>query len=242
MIGFRTLNLITVNDTDSSVVNQSLSLEGSGNHGMFFRINGAAVWARGANVVPMDQLEGRLTDQAHRVLVQSAADAGLNMLRVWGGGMVLPESFYDACDELGILVYQDMMLVEQDNHGAKETPVLKRELQHLVRTLSSHPSIVLWSGCNECIVQMDTDMSIYATFVMQTVAEEDPSRPLWPSCPSTTGWKTGVNRIDGKPNGRALATYARHEAKPPNIIEKHGPYRHGTSATFPTMNSKDDEG
>jgi beta-galactosidase/beta-glucuronidase len=82
-----------------------------------------------------------------------------------------------------------MMLVEESNHGAKEIPELELEIRNMVRSLSSHPSIALWSGCNECIVEMDTKMAIYATFVMQTVAQEDPTRPLWPSCPSTTGWK-----------------------------------------------------
>ena len=241
-IGFRTVDLITINDTDPENVNASLAEEGSGNHGMFFRVNGAVTWARGANVVPMDQLEGRLTEEAHRAMVHSAAEAGMNMLRVWGGGMVLPQSFYDACDQMGILVYHDMMLVEENNHGAKEIPVLEQEIRHLIRSLSSHPSIALWSGCNECVVQMDTAMSVYATFVMQTVAQEDPTRPLWPSCPSTTGWKTGVKRISGRPNGGPLATYSRHELKPPNTMEKHGPYRHGISRTHPSMNWKDDGG
>ena len=241
-IGFRTLDLITVNDTDPVTVQESLDQEGSGNHGMFFRVNGAVIWARGANVVPMDQLEGRLTEDAHRIMVYSAAEAGMTMLRVWGGGMVLPQSFYDACDEMGILVYHDMMLVEENNHGAKAIPDLELEIRHLVRSLSSHPSIALWSGCNECIVEMDTKMAVYATFVMQTVAQEDPTRPLWPSCPSTTGWKSGVARISGKPNGGPLTTYSSKEVKPPHTIEKHGPYRHGISRTHPSMNWNDDGG
>jgi beta-galactosidase/beta-glucuronidase len=100
-IGFRTLDLITINDTDPAIVQESLNQEGSGNHGMFFRVNGAVTWVRGANVVPMDQLEGRLTEDAHRIMVYSAAEAGMNMIRVWGGGMVMPQRFYDACDEIG---------------------------------------------------------------------------------------------------------------------------------------------
>lgn len=241
-IGFRTLDLITFNDTDPETVQESIHQEGSGNHGMFFRVNGAVTWARGANVVPMDQLEGRLTEDAHRIMVYSAAEAGMNMIRVWGGGMVMPQRFYDACDEMGILVYHDMMLVEESNHGAKEIPELELEIRHLVRSLSSHPSIALWSGCNECIVEMDSAMAVYATFVMQAVAQEDPTRPLWPSCPSTTGWKSGVARISGKPNGGPLTTYSRKEAKPPHTIEKHGPYRHGISRTHPSMNWNDDRG
>ena len=242
IIGFRTLDLVTINDTDPKLVQDSWHQEGSGDHGMFFRVNGAVISARGANVVPMDQLEGRLTDDAHRILVRSAAEAGMNMLRVWGGGMVLPQSFYHACDQFGILVYHDMMLVEENHHGAKDIPVLKEEIRHMVRSLSTHPSIALWSGCNECVVEMDTDMAIYATFVLETVAEEDCTRPLWPSSPSLTGWKTGVKRINGKPNGGPLATYSAMESKTSHSLEKHGPYRHGTSRTHPSVNANDDGG
>jgi hypothetical protein len=53
----------------------------------------------GANMVPMEELEGRMDGGAHRILVKSSADAGMNTLRVWGGGMFFPEQFYDACDE-----------------------------------------------------------------------------------------------------------------------------------------------
>ena len=116
---------------------------------MYFRINGALVWARGANFVPMDQLEGRLTASAHRKVVQSASAANMNMIRVWGGGMIPPDDFYDACDEEGIMVYHDMMFVEEQFHGPQNTSTEELEIRHIVRKLSSHPSIVLWVGCNE---------------------------------------------------------------------------------------------
>lgn len=234
-IGFRTCALVTVNDTDDSLVNVIIrnKSEGSGLHGMFLRINGAPIWSRGANVVPMDQLEGRLTDEAHRVMVASSAKANMNMLRVWGGGMVLPDSFYEACDELGILLYHDMMFAQQ-NHGPKKTQVIEDEIRFMVRELSFHPSIVLWSGCNECTVRMNTATEIYATFVMQTVAEEDDTRIVWPSCPAAVGWKTGVYTIDGRPNGSQLSTMDRVEDQPP--LEVHGPYQRAFSLTHPSMN------
>jgi beta-mannosidase len=80
-IGFRVAALVTVNDTDVDVVEDLMKhpRDGSGRHGMYFRINGALLWSRGANGVPMDQLEGRLTDEGHRLLVQSAATANMNM-------------------------------------------------------------------------------------------------------------------------------------------------------------------
>ena len=75
-----------------------------GTHGMFFRLNGAPIYSRGANMIPMEELEGRLDGEAHRILVKHSADAGMNTLRVWGGGIFYPSAFYDAADEYGVMV------------------------------------------------------------------------------------------------------------------------------------------
>ena len=64
-----------------------------------------AVFVRGSNMIPLDQLEGRTTDAAYVATVASAAAAGMNMLRVWGGGLYFPDAFYDACDRHGVMVY-----------------------------------------------------------------------------------------------------------------------------------------
>jgi hypothetical protein len=79
--GFRAFTLVTINDTDAATVAANATSDGSGNHGMFFRVNGAAVYSRGANMVPMEELEGRMGGEAHRILVKSSADAGMNTLR-----------------------------------------------------------------------------------------------------------------------------------------------------------------
>ena len=107
-LGFRSIALVTVNDSDSVVRTAAADHNGSGGSTMFLRINGAAMFSRGGNKVPMEELEGRLSGTAHRQLVRSAADAGFNMLRVWGGGVYEPDAFYDACDEFGVLVYHDL--------------------------------------------------------------------------------------------------------------------------------------
>ncbi len=74
-----------------------------------FRVNGRAVFAKGANWIPADALNGRITPAAVRGLLQSAVDANMNMIRVWGGGRYEPDWFYDLCDELGLMVWQDFM-------------------------------------------------------------------------------------------------------------------------------------
>jgi beta-mannosidase len=81
--GFRDVALVTVNDTDPAVV--AAGGKGTGRLTMFFRVNGAAVYARGANKVQMDLMDGRMNAEANRRLVQSAAEGNFNLLRVWGG-------------------------------------------------------------------------------------------------------------------------------------------------------------
>jgi beta-mannosidase len=238
IVGFRCSALVTINDTDDAVLSNVIQndMEGSGQHGMYFRVNGAVLFARGANFIPMDQLEGRLTDESHRIAVQSAAAANMNMFRVWGGGMVLPDSFYDACDEEGLLLYHDMMFA-QSGHAPVKTAIVEEELRHVVRSLASHSSIVIWNGCNECAVVMGTDTEIYATFVMQTVAEEDDTRTIWPTSPSKLGWKSGVYTLDGRPNGKPLAT--RNQKDFNATIESHGPYLRSFSVSYPGVNGVD---
>ncbi|CAE7551663.1 MANBA [Symbiodinium sp. CCMP2592] len=228
-IGFRYFALVTGNDTDPAYVARASTEEGTESQGMYFRINGAAFWSKGANVIPMEELEGRMLGKAHRVMVRSAAEGGMNTLRVWGGGIFLPDEFYDACDELGLVVFHDMMYAQR-GHAPERTHVQDTELRHQVRRLSSHPSIVIWDGCNECTVTMGSATEIYATFVMSVVAEEDSSRSIWPSCPAF-GWSTGVHKLDSAPNGNPLTTPRKSET-----IEVHGYYQHGNG--FPTMNGE----
>jgi hypothetical protein len=226
-IGFRTVSLIT---DDSSAQTSSSPGDGSGRHGMLFNVNGLSLWCRGANLIPMDQLEGRISHRSYQWAVESAVRANMNMLRVWGGGVIPPPEFYDACDENGILVYQDLMFVEEDGHGAYEDDTIRQEILHIVRRLSHHPSIVIWNGCNECTIG-----DIYASFVMKTVAEVDDTRAIWPSSPSAYGWESGVHTKDGKPNGRPLRIRER-ETGAMYCLESHGPYPRGYSASYPGVN------
>ena len=116
------------------------------------RVNGREIFCRGANWIPADALPSRITPAAVRDLLQSAVDANMNMIRVWGGGFYEADWFYDLCDELGLMVWQDFMLACNlypstvdflDNVAA--------EVDYQVRRLSSHPSIVLWCGDNELV-------------------------------------------------------------------------------------------
>lgn len=84
-VGFRHLALVTVNDSDPQVVAASRSMEGNSNHTLMLRLNGVPILGKGSNMVPMESLEGRYVFGMHRQIVKSAAQAGMTLLRVWGG-------------------------------------------------------------------------------------------------------------------------------------------------------------
>ena len=194
-VGFRFFALVTGDDSDAEWRVHNADADGSGLLTMRFRINGQSFFARGANVVPMDELEGRWTADAHRQLVLNAREAGMNMLRLWGGGAFLPSAFYDACDAAGILLYHDLM-----HRGTlvNDSSVLDA-FTYQVRRLSHHPSIVMWSGCNEC----DPSEGDIAAVLLPAVVREDASRVVWPASPAQ-GWLSGVNRLSSLPNGQPL--------------------------------------
>lgn len=119
------------------MVRAAAAEEGNGNTTIFFRVNGVPIAARGANAIPMEALEGRYVRGMHRELVRSAAEANMNMLRVWGGGVYPHREFLEACDDLGVMVFQDMMYMTVDiMPGASRTPSQEAELRHQVRRMA----------------------------------------------------------------------------------------------------------
>ncbi len=117
-----------------------------------FRVNGRHVFAKGANWIPADALTGRILPEAVRGLLQSAVDAHMNMIRVWGGGRYEPDWFYDLCDELGLMVWQDFMFA---CHLYPSTPgflaEVDAEVRDVVGRIGHHACIALWCGDNELI-------------------------------------------------------------------------------------------
>ena len=116
------------------------------------QVNGRAVFAKGANWIPADALFGRITVESVRGLLQSAVDANMNMIRIWGGGRYEPDWFYDLCDELGLMVWQDFMFA---CHLYPSTPEflaeVDAEVRDVVARISHHACIALWCGDNELI-------------------------------------------------------------------------------------------
>mmetsp|Transcript_31436 Transcript_31436/g.94443 ORF Transcript_31436/g.94443 Transcript_31436/m.94443 type:complete len:1023 (+) Transcript_31436:5048-8116(+) len=217
-LGFRHVALVTINDTDATTRAAANHTSGTGQFTMFFRVNGAAVYARGGNKVPMDLLDGRVTADSTRRLVQSAVEGNMNMLRIWGGGIWEPRAFFDAADEFGLLLYTDMQFTWGFIDGSQQD---KSEIEYQVKRNSHHPSIAMWDGCNEC-----GGGGLYESFVMPTVAAVDQSRPVWPSCPAP-GWTNGVHTLNSLPDNTTLRLGSGGSPRPvpfPFAQEAHGPY------------------
>lgn len=114
------------------------------------RVNGRDVFCKGANYIPQDIFPARVTDASLRETVETMHATNFNMVRVWGGGYYQPDAFYDACDEWGIMVWQDFMFACAMYPGTDDfTANVKQELDQQIPRLSTHPSVVLFNGNNE---------------------------------------------------------------------------------------------
>ncbi|MEO0915859.1 MAG: glycoside hydrolase family 2 protein, partial [Pseudomonadota bacterium] len=183
-IGLRQMELITEKDAA----------------GLGFKlcVNGRDIFCKGANWIPADALPGQITDAKTRDLLQSAVDANMNMIRIWGGGRYEPDSFYDACDELGLLVWQDFMfacnLYPSDDAYLAE---VKAEVIDNVSRIQHHACLALWCGDNELIGALgwydcsvnDRDRYLVnydrLNRALETALKEtDPNAIWWPSSPS----------------------------------------------------------
>ena len=116
-----------------------------------FIVNGVPVFMKGANYIPNDIFLPRVGAEEYGRVVSDAAEAGMNMLRVWGGGVYEDDLFYSLCDRAGILIWQDFMFSCSiyPYEGAFRESVLA-EAEDNVRRLRNHPCIALWCGNNEC--------------------------------------------------------------------------------------------
>ena len=176
---------------------RTLSKDGKEELSLVFRINNRRLFMKGANWIPCDAFDVRQTPEKYRNLLESAVAANMNMIRLWGGGQYEKDAFYDLCDELGLLVWHDMM------HACAVYPgddaflgEIGKELSHQLRRLRDHASIALWCGDNECLNAADwwPDIAAQRDFYRaqwvrrsrmqdEMVKRYDPTRTYWPSSP-----------------------------------------------------------
>jgi len=167
-------------------------------HSFKVRINGRDITAMGANWIPADAIPSRITPAVVRDLLESAQAVNMNMIRVWGGGQYEPDYFYELCDELGLMVWQDFMFACMSYPSDRAfLEDVRTEITQQVRRLSHHPCIAIWCGDNEVIGSLHwypetkADPSRYIanydrlnSMLGNIVEDEDPSRRFWPSSPS----------------------------------------------------------
>lgn len=124
----------------------------------FFQINNIPVFCGGSNWIPADMSIPRIEPSKYRALLKLALAGNHSMIRVWGGGIYEEDVFYDSCDELGILVWQDFLFA-CGNYPANDEflDLIKREATANVKRLRHHPCIVLWAGNNEDYQYRETE-------------------------------------------------------------------------------------
>jgi beta-mannosidase len=173
-------------------------IEGEAGRGFRFEVNNTPIFCGGANWIPADMLLPRVTPERYRAYLQGAAAAHMQMIRVWGGGIYEADSFYDLCDELGLLVWQDFLFAcgIYPAHPSFLASV-RAEAEHVIQRLRHHPCLALWCGNNEdysLASQQELPVSgvfsdafpgraIYEQLLREICGRLDPARPYWPGSP-----------------------------------------------------------
>ncbi|MFC3798934.1 glycoside hydrolase family 2 protein [Cohnella sp. GCM10012308] len=189
-------------------------------------VNDRPIYIKGWNWVPQDQLYGRAHEAQLRHRLTLARRANVNMLRVWGGGLIERELFYELCDEFGILIWQEMM---QSSSGFNNEPAASPSFLHLVsatmrqviREKRNHPSLAIWCGGNELtegghldarLVPL-TDKHPNLRLLRDLVSDLDSSRLFLPSSSSGPTFF-----LDRQHNGKGIQ------------YDVHGPWKYAGAA------------
>ena len=144
-IGLRTIELLPADET----------------HSIRFAVNGVPFFAKGANWIPADPFASRVTPEKLRRYVADAVAVNMNTLRFWGGGYYEEDALYDACDEMGVLVWADCKFACSSYPAFDDSFMenVRQEIRDNVRRLRHHPGIAVWCGNNEISLMTKPDWS-----------------------------------------------------------------------------------
>lgn len=224
-----------------------------------FVVNGIPIFAKGADVIPFDSFPNRVTDAQIRGILQSAVDANMNMVRVWGGGYYETDQFYTICDQLGLMVWQDFMFGNEWQPGTYAfRQNVQKEVEYQVKRLRNHPSIVLWCGNNETEISWDWDqmkaitrdlssetrrrmwqdyLLLFSGVIPQTVERLNPETPYWPSSPSADYEHESPSYQSGDMHDWAVwhggAPFSEYDSVYPRFMSEYG------FQSFPEMRTID---
>ena len=176
-------------------------------------VNNMPIYSKGANWIPADYFVERLQKEDYKRLLKDAIRANMNTLRIWGGGIYEPNHFYELCDEMGIMVWQDFMFA-CSMYPADENFLdsVEKEARYQVKRLKSHASIILWCGNNEVASgwlswgwKEELPGSIWEDYrklfhelLPKVCSELDPHRLYWPSSPCHGIDQSNQDQIYGK--------------------------------------------
>lgn len=169
----------------------------AGGESFQFVVNGKPMFAKGANWIPADVFPARISVEHTEHLIQSAAAANMNMLRVWGGGFYESDEFYNLCDRYGILVWQDLMFacgVYPLDIPSFRTSLIQ-EIEEAVTRLRHHACLAIWCGSNELeslwrLMRADRSLTaaneqFFYKELPAMIQALDPNRAFWASSPSS---------------------------------------------------------
>lgn len=149
-------------------------------------VNGRQIFGKGSNWVNPEIFPGVITEDTYRPLLQMARDAHFNLLRVWGGGIVNKESFFDQCDALGLLIWQEFPLACNNYEGTPAyLATLDTESRSIIRRLRGHACLALWCGGNELFNGWSgmTDQSAALRLLNRNCYDLDPQTPFLMTAP-----------------------------------------------------------
>jgi beta-mannosidase len=224
-VGFRSVRL----DTSEDEVGSAFTLV----------VNDVPIFVRGANWIPDDCFPTRVGPERYRARVTQARGANIDLLRVWGGGIYESDDFYDACDEAGVMVWQDFLFACAAY--PEESPVVEEveaEAQENVARLMPHASLVLWNGNNENYMgwhewgwpekvgDRTWGHGYYTELLPRVVAQTDPTRPYWPGSPFSGSIDLPVS-LDGRGCKHIwdvwnTADYGRYRDYVPRFVSEFG--------------------
>lgn len=243
-IGLRTLRLVQA------------PVDGEAGLSFHFEVNGQDLFAGGANWIPDDNLLERITPARYRERVAQAASANMNMLRIWGGGIYEHEAFYEACDELGLLVWQDFMFAcGLYPANADFQASVRAEAESQVKRLRHHACLALWCGNNEDYMLAESAglagpgvpaerfeaRAIYERLLPEVCEALDPDRAYWPGSPFTPG--DGAKSSDATVGDRhswevwhqQMLPYQRYGDVQARFVSEFGMQSHPSLALFESV-------
>lgn len=164
-------------------------------------VNGVKIFAMGADYIPEDNILPRVTAKRTYELLLQAKNANYNCIRVWGGGNYPYDAFWDACDELGLIVWEDFMFACAVYNLTEEFEEnITAELIDNIKRIRHHASLGLWCGNNEMEMfvlagdgwvnkpsQKSDYVKMYEYILPKIVKEYDPNTFYWPASPSSGG-------------------------------------------------------